>query len=93
MTGWEPYKINAVLAEVDWETWMYAVGGAPQGNLNFDTTSADEATKLALGFIDLQGTGSPENYTAYFGFYSNLKVVFHNTLEANIDSVTLDILA
>lgn len=91
MCGFTPQKINDVLAAVDWSTWIYATGGAPVP-LNFDTVEADQATALALGYIALNGAGSPENNTAYFGYYSNLKVVFHNTLEANPDLVNLAIL-
>ena len=45
-----------------------------------------------MEYISLNGTSSPANFSAYFSFYSNLKVVFHDTLETNIESVNLAIL-
>merc|ERR1719253_120098 len=91
-SGLDGVRSNEVLASVNWELWMFGIGTAPQGNLNFDTSQADLATELALEYISLNGTASPDSYLSYNDFYSNLKVVFHNTLEANIDSVTIAIL-
>lgn len=76
---------------MDWETWIYEPTLAPV-DLDFSTPESDQATELALGYIALNGTGSPTNYTAYNSYYSNLKVVFHDTLETNIDRVNLAIL-
>ena len=67
--------INRILKAVDWDTWVYEPTLAPEP-LNFNTPNSDQATQLALGYIALNGTGSPENYTAYLGYYSNLKVIF-----------------
>ena len=51
-----------------------------------------EATNLALEYIALNGTGSPAGYSDYLGYYSNLKIVFQDTLAANIASVNRAIL-
>ena len=45
-----------------------------------------------MEYIQLNGTGSPANFSAYFSYYSNLKVVFHDTIETNIDRVNTAIL-
>ena len=83
--------INRILKAVDWDTWVYEPTLAPEP-LNFNTPNSDQATQLALGYIALNGTGSPENYTAYLGYYSNLKVIFQDALAANIDKVNQAIL-
>lgn len=52
----------------------------PTGTLNFDTQEGSDSAALAMQYISLNGTASPDNYKDYFAFYSNLKVVFHDTL-------------
>jgi len=47
---------------------------------------------LAQEYVALGGQGSPEQKDEYFNFYSNLKVVFHDTLLALEDQVTIAIL-
>ena len=47
---------------------------------------------MALEYISLNGTASPANISEYFGYYSNLKVVFHDTLQNNYDQVNTAIL-
>ena len=65
---------------VDWNVWKYGIGPDPSGTLNFETTNSMKAQQLALDYIALQGNGSPANYQQYNYWYSNLKVVFQNTL-------------
>ena len=89
--GLSAAEVNQILAAVDWETWMDQATLAPVA-LDFTTPESDLASELALEYIALNGTASPANFSAYFGFYSNLKVVFHDTLETNIDQVNLAIL-
>ena len=48
--------------------------------MDFSTPESDQSAALALAYISLNGTASPENFNEYFGYYSNLKVVFHDTL-------------
>jgi len=72
-------EVNVILASINWEQWMFEGTLAPV-ELNFTTSEAVESANLALGFIALNGTGSPPGYEDYFTFYSNLKVVFHETL-------------
>ena len=84
-------EINGILKSVDWETWIYEPTLAPVP-LDFNTPESDQATQLALGYIALNGTGSPDGYESYLGYYSNLKVIFQDTLAANIDNVNLAIL-
>ena len=85
-------EVNQILAAVDWETWMYKTGLAPVA-LDFTTPESDQSAALALAYISLNGTASPANFTEYFDYYSNLKVVFHDTLQANYDMVNTAILA
>ena len=85
-------EVNQILASVDWETWLYVPGLAPV-ELDFTTAESDESASLALEYIALNGTASPANYSDYFGYYSNLKVVFHDTLQSKYEQVNTAILA
>ena len=76
---------------VDWSTWMYQTGLSPVP-LDFNTPESDQSAQLALVYIALAGAGSPYNFSEYFGYYSNLKVVFHDTLQAYYDQVDIAIL-
>ena len=72
---------------------MYQTGLAPVP-LDFTTTESDQAAALAREYIALNGTGTPDNATAeYQSYYSNLKVVFHDTLQEQYDLVNTAILA
>lgn len=73
-------QINHILGEIDWNTWKYAVGTDPSGTLNFNTTNQAKAVALANAYVALNGTASPANFGQYNTWYSNLKVVFHDTL-------------
>jgi hypothetical protein len=77
--NFESEEVNAILAAMDWETWIYVSGLAPEP-LDFTTAIANEASQLALDYIALNGQASPENYEIYNDFYSNLKVIFYDTL-------------
>ena len=81
-------EINDILLKVDWETWIYEPTLAPV-ELNFETPESNEATSLALQYIALNGTDSPPGYDAYLNYTSNLKLIFQDTLAANIDSLNL----
>ena len=76
---------------IDWESWIYKPGGAPVP-LDFSTKESNQAADLALAYIKLNGTSSPVNFTQYNSYYSNLKVVFHDTLLNNYDKVNTAIL-
>jgi hypothetical protein len=45
-----------------------------------------------MDYITLNGTGSPANYMDYFNFYSNLKVIFYETLAAHQDDMNIALL-
>ena len=85
------HQINKILKEVDWDTWLYESALAPV-ELDFTTPESDQAVSLALEYIALNGTASPPGYDAYLDFYSNLKIVFQDTLAANIDQLNIEIL-
>jgi len=70
---------------------MYIVELAPV-TLDFSTPNSTESAQLALDYIALNGTGHPEKYADYFGYDSNTRVVFHDTLQGNYDQVNLAIL-
>lgn len=85
-------ETNAILASIAWETWLYKSELELPGD-SFVTAESVVATNLALNYIALNGTASPENYKEYFTFYSNLKVVFYDTLQANYEQINDAILA
>jgi len=58
---------------------MYESTIAPEP-LDFHTTEADVAAQLARDYVALGGASSPADKDVYFTFYSNLKVVFYDTL-------------
>ena len=69
---------------MDWSSWLYEPG-LPPVIADFNTEQSNESAALALAYIAGAGETSPTNYTDYNDFYSNLKVVFHDTLQANYD--------
>lgn len=48
--NFEGAKINVILSEVDWETWLYKSELAPVP-LDFETDLSKEAVSLALEYI------------------------------------------
>jgi leukotriene-A4 hydrolase len=91
--GLSAEQVNAILGAMDWSTWLYQPG-LPPVQLDFSTPEGDQSASLALQYIALNGTGSPENITeTYNTYYSNLKVVFHDTLQANTHMLNTAILA
>ena len=84
-------KVNEILGNINWSAWIYQATLAPEP-LHFNTIQSDLAAHLAMEYIRLNGTNSPRNFTAYKDFYSNLKVVFHDTLASQIDRVNIEIL-
>lgn len=72
-------EINYILASSNWEDWIFRSTLAP-AKLDFATQEAADAASLANAYIALGGASSPANYLDYNGFYSNLKVVFYDTL-------------
>jgi hypothetical protein len=71
---------------------MYQTGLAPV-SLDFTTSESTQSEALALEYIRMNGTASPNDaLSEYQGYYSNLKVVFHDTLQNNYDLVNTAIL-
>ena len=85
-------EVNDILAASNFNTWIFESALPPEGTFNFSTPEADDAEQLALDYIALGGASSPANKDDYNSFYSNLKVVFYNTLQANIDQVDIALL-
>jgi hypothetical protein len=86
----DPDEVNELLGDISWNEWKYIAGTDPTGTLNFETTNSKRAQQLALDFIALGGNSSPANYMQYNYWYSNLKVVFLQTLQSS-DAVNLDV--
>jgi len=77
--NWSKNEVNGILAKINWSQWMYLSELSPEP-LNFTTQEAIDSANIATGFITLNGTGYPDKYEEYKAFYSNLKVVFQDTL-------------
>ena len=90
--GLSGQQVNDILAAVDWSTWMYKTG-LPPVQFDFTTPESDQSAALAEAYIALNGTASPDNIDVYFTYYSNLKVVFHDTLQNHYDQVNTAIIA
>lgn len=90
--NYEGAKINEILAAVDWEVWLNVPELAPVP-LDFSTELSDKAVSLALEYISLGGDSSPADKDDYYKFDSNLKTIFHTTLNENQKDITLAILA
>ena len=80
--GLSAIEVNNILSSIAWETWMYQTG-LPPYTANFTTPESDQSAALAYSYIALNGTASPAQaeIDEYFTYYSNLKVVFHDTLQ------------
>lgn len=46
-----------------------------------------------MAYIALNGSASPSNYADYFSFYSNLKVIFYETLSSHQSEFGIDVLS
>lgn len=80
----------ALLAKIDWETWVRAPGANPPGNgLDFSTAGAVAFEYLADNYIAMGGKGRPDNYTAYLTTEDpQLQVIFLNRLTDRIGDLT-----
>lgn len=83
----DPNKVNDIISKSNFNDWIFLSALPPQGTFDFSTPKAVEAQELAYAYIALNGTGSPENYQDYFDWYSNLKVIFYETLAAQPESI------
>ena len=84
-----PEAVNEALAMIDFEEWIYGIGWDPTGTLDFSTPDSDAAANLANAYLACNGRAGcvkQSQYEIYNTFYSNLKVVFHDTLETNLSS-------
>lgn len=80
------------MSATNWNFWLFSSKLPPSGTFDFSTPEASEAAKLALEYLSLGGSASPAGYKDYFAFYSNLKVIFYDTIQANMDQVTVELL-
>jgi leukotriene-A4 hydrolase len=90
--NYEPAEAQQILLQTDWGFWIFASELPPEGTFDFNTPASDDAEELAAAYIALGGASSPPNYEDYHLFYSNLKVIFYDYLNANIDQVTIELL-
>lgn len=91
--NYSPAENQRIMSATNWNFWVFSSKLPPSGTFDFSTPEASEAAKLALEYISLGGSASPAGYKDYFAFYSNLKVIFYDTIQANMDQVTLELLA
>lgn len=82
---------NEMLADMNWEMWIKE-GGIPPNLTDFTTPALNESKKIANDYISGAGDTSPENYTDYNTYKSNLKVVFLEELLTNFETVNLKII-
>lgn len=80
------------MAASNWNDWIFKSELPPQGTFDFSTPKGTEAEELAYAYMALNGTGRPPNYQDYFEFYSNLKVIFYETIAANQQDVSIALL-
>lgn len=80
------------MSATNWNTWIFESSLPAEGTLDFSTAEADEAAALALEYLALGGDASPARYRDYDAFYTNLKVIFYDTIQANMDQVTVKLL-
>lgn len=83
--------VNRILSSVDWAAWIFAPG-LPPITADFTTVASNGSAALADAYITLAGKSSPDNYTKFNSYYSNLKVIFLERLAVQKDKLTLDIL-
>jgi leukotriene-A4 hydrolase len=91
-------EVNRIIGGVNWDAWLYTPG-LPDYNhgyqADFTTNSSREFAKMAVDYVSLNGTASPENYTDYLSndTYSNLRVVFIESLSESVHTNDTDALA
>jgi hypothetical protein len=80
-----PDTVDQVLSQIDYETWIYVVGGDPTGTLAplFQNSNIAAAQALMNGYISCAGACSPSNPQQYNSWTSNLQVIFHQTCLSN----------
>jgi len=84
-------QAQSILSRMDWDAWVHSPG-LPPVQLDFTTPKLIESSSLADEYIELGGASSPDNYTHFMDYYSNLKVVFIERLNTRIAEVDLAIL-
>lgn len=90
--NYSPEETNQILAMSDFNNWLFKSALPPAGTFDFSTPEGMDAEELALAFIALGGAARPDNWEDYFSFYSNLKVIFYETLLANMENVDIPLL-
>jgi leukotriene-A4 hydrolase len=76
---------------VDWDAWVHAPGLSPVWQ-DFTTLALNSSHALADAYIKAGGQSTPENYTEYKNYESNVKSIFLDRLRVNKD-ITTDIIA
>jgi leukotriene-A4 hydrolase len=84
-------ETNRILGSINWDAWLFTPG-LPPVTLDFSTPASIGASHLADEYIRLAGEASPDNYTQFNDYYSNLKVIFLERLNERIDDVTIEIM-
>mmetsp|Transcript_38215 Transcript_38215/g.58290 ORF Transcript_38215/g.58290 Transcript_38215/m.58290 type:complete len:377 (+) Transcript_38215:839-1969(+) len=76
---------------INWHAWVVQPG-VPPVIQDFTTEALNQSQALADEYIQLNGTASPANYSAFDKYYSTLKVIFIEELNSNSDNLTIPIL-
>lgn len=77
-----------MLSDMNWDLWIFQ-GGLPPNYTDFTTVALNESKQIANDYVSLAGDKSPDNYTDYNNYTSNLRVVFLEELLSpdNFDKV------
>jgi leukotriene-A4 hydrolase len=82
---------HQILTSVDWNKWVEAPGVAPV-QLDFMTPAIQVAQNLSFAYLQLQGMGSPDNFTSFNDMSSVMKQVFLQYLQVHEQRVSLQVL-
>lgn len=74
--------------KMQYEEWVLGPG-LPPVQMDFTTVLLNESSAMADGYISLDGSASPSNYADFYDFYSSLKVVFIERLNARFSDVDI----
>lgn len=60
--NYDPVTVNDILAQSNWNWWLFKAELPPEGTFDFSTPEGTDAENLALAYIQLQGNGRPYNW-------------------------------
>jgi len=60
--NYDPVETNHILAQSNWNWWLFEAELPPPGTFDFSTPEGTDAENLALEYLALGGASSPANY-------------------------------